>query len=347
MRRKVLVGLAIILAVIAGAAIFAWQMMNGPMYRPGDVRARKDWGNPPAANAPRWQVEPGIELHHFEEGEGTPILIVHGGPGFPPAQPWRAGAQLAANYRLVYYHQRGCGLSSRPLQSFSGSNMYAHMRALHETLGLPAQVADIERIRRILGVERLILMGHSFGADLAALYAAEFPERVRALVYVAPADLAVLPKQDGDLFDLVRRKLPPEMAQEYQAYLAEYFDFRRAFQRSEAESSDFFGRFAKYYGAAAGMAPSSGYAASAGYVPLAVYCGMGRRHDYTEAYRSVPAPGLVIHGGADLQPESVSRSFAGRFRNCGFARIEGAGHFVFDDRPREFAAEVRRFVAAL
>jgi proline iminopeptidase len=350
MRRIFTIGGALAVA-LAGLAAFGWHRMTGPMYQPGDVHAGKDLAEPltPAGASPaRWLVAPGIELHHFEQGAGTPILIVHGGPGFPPARPWRAGALLAADYRLIYYHQRGCGLSSRPIRSFAGSNMYANMVMLHRTLGLPAQVADIERIRRILGVDKLILLGHSFGADLAAFYAAEFPEHVRSLIFVAPADLAVLPNPEGDLFDLVRRRLPAGLLPEYQSYLAEYFNFGHAFQRSEADSGAFYGRFAKFYGAATGgPPPETGDVAEAGYVPLAVYCSMGKHHDYSAALRAIRIPSLAIHGSADLQPESVSRSFAARFANCRFARIEGASHFVFEDRPREFAERVREFLGGI
>jgi proline iminopeptidase len=349
--------LKIVLYGIAGLALgaamgaYAWYATMGPLYRPGDVRRGKDLAEPlvPAvAEGSLWRVAPDVELYHFEEGAGTPILVVHGGPGFPPTQPWRAGAFLAARYRLLYYHQRGCGLSSRPVKAFSGSNQYANMRALHQKLGLPAQVADIERVRRLLGVDRLILLGHSFGADIAALYAAEFPEHVRALVTVAPADMAVLPKKGGDLFELVRARLPEGMRPEYAGYLAEYFDFNRAFRRSEPESSAFYGRFARFYGAAAGGAiPPSSDAAQAGYQPLAIYLSMGKHHDYSKAYGGVRAPVLVIHGASDMQPEQASRDFAARFPNARFARIEGAAHFVFDDRPEEFAREVDGFLGSL
>ncbi len=56
------------------------------------------------------------------------------------------------------------------------------MQTLEQTLGISAQVADIERIRRILGEEKLIMVGHSFGGFLASLYAAEFPEHVARMV---------------------------------------------------------------------------------------------------------------------------------------------------------------------
>jgi proline iminopeptidase len=351
MHKLIWIGGAALLVAVAALAAWMWHAMMGPMYQPGDVRAGKDVAGPLApagASGARWRVAPGIELHHFEEGAGTPILVIHGGPGFPPAGPWRAGAALGRDYRLIYYHQRGCGLSSRPIKRFSGSNMYANMKELNRTLGLGAQVADIERIRRILGVEKLVLMGHSFGALLAALYAAEFPEHVRASIYVAPADLTVLPNKESDLFELVRRRMPAEMKPEFESYMTEYFDFRRAFQRSEEESGAFYGRFAKFYGAAAGAAlPHSGDVSAAGYQPLAVYCSMGKHHDYSAALRAVTTPVLTIHGSLDMQPESVSRGFAARFPNCRYTRIDGASHFVFEDRPEEFAGQVREFLKGI
>lgn len=343
------IGAGVLVAVLAVVAGMAWYWMMGPMYRPGDVRAGHNVTEsltPPAQVGIRWVVAPGIELHHFEQGSGPAILTVHGGPGFPPLEPWTAGHVLAERYRMIYYHQRGCGLSTRPIASFADSNQYANMQRLNRTLGFPAQIADIERIRRILGQDRLVLMGHSFGAITAALYAAEFPEHVQALVFVAPANLAVLPTKGDDLFAMVRRRMPASMRDEYERYLVEYFDFRAAFRRTEAQSSEFYGRLGKYFAAGTAI-PAGSDAASAGYVPLAAYIGMGKHHDWSGAFRGVTAPVLVIHGGSDLQSEATSRGFAELFPHSRFVAIAGAGHFVFNDRPEEFAAAMRGFLDPL
>lgn len=85
---------------------------------------------------------------------------------------------LKKDYRFIYYHQRGCGHSTRPIDTFKSQNFMQNVTVLNKVLGLSAQLADIERIRRILGHERLILVGHSYGGFLASLYAAEFPEHV-------------------------------------------------------------------------------------------------------------------------------------------------------------------------
>jgi pimeloyl-ACP methyl ester carboxylesterase len=93
--------------------------------------------------------------------------------------------------------------------------------------------------------------------------------------------------------------------------------------------------------------PQTGDVSAAGYEPLAIYCGMGKHHDYSAALRAVATPGLVIHGSLDMQPESVSRGFAARFPNCRFAQIDGASHFVFEDRPEEFAGQAREFLKGI
>jgi proline iminopeptidase len=298
--------------------------LMGPIYRPGAARAALR--NPVSVAG----------LHRFEEGSGPVVLVVHGGPGFAPEKPWAGAALLKDRYRFVYYHQRGCGRSVRPLSSLTGRTDQ-RIKQVESTLGLAAQIADIERLRQDLGAERLILAGHSFGADIATLYAAEFPERVSAMLCIAPAGLHVLPKRQGDLFSTVRKQLPPAMLAEYDAYLKEYFDFSAALQRTEKESSEFYARFAKYYGAAVKLSFAAAPGMLPGYEPLGIYLSMGQHHDYTTAYRGMRAPVLVLHGAADLQPEADSRAFAALFSNVEFARVEGATHFLYDDRPEDFA----------
>jgi proline iminopeptidase len=339
------------LLVILGAVAAGYSWMKGPMYRPGDLRSGKfKAAAPPAQNGAtnRWTMEPGIELYHFEEGSGTPLLIVHGGPGFPPEKPWQGGSLLARHYRTIYYHQRGCGNSSRPISRFSTPNMYANMKLLNEQLGLRAQIADIERIRQILGQQKLVLVGHSFGALLVALYAAEYPEHVRAAIFIAPADLIRMPSgKDSDLFEQMRPRIPASERQEYEAYLREYFDFPRAFQRNEEQSAEFYGRMSKFYRLATGINQTAGNPNSTGYEPLALYCSMGQHHDYSAALRRIKAPVLVLHGANDLQPEAASRHFASYFANARFLSIPQATHFVYDDQPQQFASAVENFLSNL
>ena len=261
----------------------------------------------------------------------------------PPTSPWPGLSALTEQYAFHYYHQRGCGRSTRPIDHLPSENPYQAMRTLDRTLGLGAQIADIERIRRILDDETLILIGHSFGGFLAALYAAEFPERVEKLILIAPASVLVMPQTGGDLFEAVRKRLPEEMLGGYDAFLAEYFDFGGLFAKSEAELAALNAEFGRYYAAVAEV-PVQEQGEPGGWMVSAMYVSMGKRHDYRKALRSVQAPTLVIHGEDDLQSESASRAYADLLPNAQFVVIEDVGHFSFYEQPGIFSEVVAAFL---
>ncbi len=95
-----------------------------------------------------------------------------------------------------------------------------------------------------------MLIGHSFGALIAALYAAEFPKHVSALVLEAPADLLVMPSETGGLYAQVEARLVPLQRAEFQGYLKRYLDFGRIFDRSETELAGLHSEFGRYFAAA-------------------------------------------------------------------------------------------------
>jgi proline iminopeptidase len=354
-RRKLWIASAALLALIAIGGVAFWYLMNQPLYEPGMVRAGHNLRSPLAPPAPSdepgfWNVEKDIRLHHFAAGNGRTVLVVHGGPGQPAAEPWPGLQALTGRYRFVYYDQRGCGQSSRPIDRFSSSNDFDNMKTLDRTLGLGAQIADIERIRAILGQEQLILVGHSFGGFLASLYAAEFPQRVKALILVAPADVLVMPQRGVQFFDEIGRRLPPQMKGEYAEYLKRYLDFGGIFSKSEAELRLLNAEFGKYYFAAAGnkagsMPTLTDGSAGGGWMVQAMYVSMGRRHDYRAALGNVKAPALVIHGEDDMQPEAASRAYVDALPNAKLQVLRAAGHFSFLDQPTAFSTAVDRFLA--
>jgi proline iminopeptidase len=353
-RRKMLVGLAVaVVVLVALGAAGMWFLMQQPLYRPGMVRAKAVLDPPkePGTDAQTWLVEPGIRLHHFASGDGRSVLVVHGGPGMPFRRPMAALTPLCARFRFHYYDQRGCGQSTRPFDRFPNPSFGRNFRTLERTLGLGAQIADIERVRRLLGDERLILIGHSFGAFTAALYAAEFSERVAGLVLIAPADVLVMPQPDGGLFTQVRAALPAPRRAEYEAFLTDYMAFGRLFERSDAETAALNDRFARFYleaCAARGISmPADGPGETGGFMVQAQYLSLGRRHDYRAAFRAVGAPVLVVHGANDQQPESASRQYAEAFRNGRLTVIADAGHAPFADQPERFAAVVAPFLEDL
>lgn len=109
------------------------------------------------------------EIYVEESGDpaGTPVVFVHGGPGGGTDADQRRFFDPAA-YRIVLFDQRGCGKST-PHASLEENTTWD-------------LVADMERIRAELGIERWVVFGGSWGSTLALAYAEAHPERVRALV---------------------------------------------------------------------------------------------------------------------------------------------------------------------
>jgi len=136
-------------------------------------------GLPPGAGV--WRTPDGGRLAHgvvrAAEATGAPVVLLHGGPGIPDtAQLLEVYGPLAVLGHDVWaYEQRGAGRSSR-LADPSG-------------YGVELDVADLELVRQRIGAERMILVGHSYGAYLASAYIAEHPERVERAVLTSPGDL--------------------------------------------------------------------------------------------------------------------------------------------------------------
>ncbi|TRD21969.1 prolyl aminopeptidase [Palleronia caenipelagi] len=99
--------------------------------------------------------------------DGIPVVVFHGGPGGGCSPAMRRFFDPKV-YRIILFDQRGCG-RSRPHASVEDNTTW-HL------------IADIELIRRTLGIERWIVFGGSWGATLALLYAEACPERVAHLV---------------------------------------------------------------------------------------------------------------------------------------------------------------------
>jgi proline iminopeptidase len=104
--------------------------------------------------------------------QGKPALVVHGGPGSGCGTGTRRYFD-PARYRLILFDQRGCG-RSLPHASDPATDM-----SVNTTQHL---LADMERLRAHLGVERWLLYGGSWGSTLILAYAQRFPERVSEIV---------------------------------------------------------------------------------------------------------------------------------------------------------------------
>jgi proline iminopeptidase len=114
-------------------------------------------------------VSAGHRLYVEECGrrDGIPVVFVHGGPG-AGCEPWHRRFFNPEVYRIILFDQRGCGRSV-PHAELDGN----------DTASL---VADMEAIRELLGIERWVVFGGSWGSTLGLVYAETHPECVLGLI---------------------------------------------------------------------------------------------------------------------------------------------------------------------
>lgn len=354
MKKKIIIFTLISVILLLSIFLLFKNFIGRPLYEPGNLHDSTDSTNflipPPQPDEENvWLVESGVKIHYFTAGEGRKILMIHGGPGFPQEEPYPALNALTAYFKFYYYDQRGCGESTRPIEKFESSNFYKNMLLLDKNLGLATQISDIERIRRILGEEKIILMGHSFGAFLATLYAIEFPEHVQGMILIAPASLLVMPSDEPDLFTTVQKLLPDSLQAEYVQFMKNYLNFQDIFSKTENELAAINREFAKYYQIAAkiknpGAIIKTDIQNNGGWMVFAFYLSMGKSHDYRELVKNLGVPAMVIHGDNDLQSLNASRLYADLLPNSKFEIIRNAGHFPFYEQPESFAKITGQFL---
>ena len=131
---------------------------------------------------------------------GTPAVVLHGGPGSGCTPGVRRLFDPRA-YRIILFDQRGAGRSMPRVDVTTdlSANTTDHL------------VADIERLRRYLAIERWLVWGNSWGVTLALAYAQRHPERVRALVLASvtmtrPAEIHWLYHEAGRFFPVEWRR---------------------------------------------------------------------------------------------------------------------------------------------
>ncbi len=117
----------------------------------------------------RLKVTGGHELYFEECGNpaGKPVVIIHGGPG-GGSNPTMRRYHDASRYRIILFDQRGCGRST-PHASIDANTTWD-------------LVADLERLRDHLGINRWQLFGGSWGATLSLAYAETHPSRVTEMI---------------------------------------------------------------------------------------------------------------------------------------------------------------------
>ena len=271
----------------------------------------------------------GVSLWTATQGIGPPVVLCHGGPGlYDYLEPIAAMIDdLATVHR---YDQRGCGRSQDSLP-----------------YDIATFVADLDALRPHWGYESWTVIGHSWGASLALMYAIRHPERACRLVYMSGTGIdpawhdeyrrnreATLSRIDRERLRRLNERRETASATELarinderSALLArtEYYD---AAQISEMPRYD---RFPTNFALNAALGAEENRLEETGELRAQV--------------AAIEAPTLVLDGEADPRPRWARAQIAGLLPNSHHVTIARAGHEPWIEQPTATRNPLREFLA--
>lgn len=271
-------------------------------------------------------VHEGIDIAYVDEGQGEPLIFIHGLANYIPAWKHQV-AGLKDQYRCIAIDLPGNGLSSRGDYPYS-MTFYAEC---------------VKRFADAVGLQQYTLVGHSMGGQIAMILALRYPALVKKLVLTAPAGL-----EQFSTYDVI---LMQNMLS-----IGEYFYSDE--QHLETAINDSF--FKPHAEAKQIISELTAILRSH---PLQQWRSMSMasingmlNEQITRFLPHIIQPTLILFGDKDrmipnrflhpvLQPVDVARQGAAAIPGAEWAMIADAGHFLQVEKPGPVNEAIRDFMA--
>ncbi|MFI6596775.1 alpha/beta fold hydrolase [Nonomuraea sp. NPDC050536] len=245
----------------------------------------------------------GTRLWSVRSGQGAPVVFCHGGPGLWSTFDDVVG--LLGCVEACLWDQRGCGRSDR-VGPYSTEQC----------------VADLDDVRSFFGLDRMVLLGLSWGATLALRYALDHPDRVAGLIYVSGTGI------DPD----------KPWREEYRRNCPDVGDLPRGRESAILQwSADFVHD---------GLAHAERIATP--WLDVNWECNAQINAeplpDLRERCRGLDVPVLIVDGALDIRPRWSVDSLEEALPRVQRVTLEGAGHLPWTEDPGGFRAAVCAFM---
>ncbi len=270
----------------------------------------------------------GTSLYYKTMGNGEPIVVLHGGPGFDHRQFLPNIWDLASNFRVILFDQRGTGLSSGPVDA--------------KSITMENFIEDIEGIRRAFGIEKMNLFGHSWGGILAMHYALSHPDKLNTLIL---ASTAASFSSFGEMREAIAKRRSPEdtatleAISESDAYLAQ-----------DPQAIERFWRvYFKVYFADPSLVSgldlvfTENTIRNANAVAGLILESAGEFELHEELAR-LSVPSLILHGDSDPMPLTYAERIDASLPDSELVVLEQSGHWVFVDAMKQVNDAVMDFL---
>lgn len=267
----------------------------------------------------------GLTTHLADLGDGPPVVVLHGGLGADHHvfRPWLE--PLADEYRLLLVDLQGNGLSDDPPD--------------WDAVGLDTWVAQLDGLRRALGYDRWIVVGHSFGGIVAQAYALAHQDDLDGLVICTSGPNV---SAFAERWEIAARHATPEQLELMQSGLLRQME-------SDAEFERVWGLVAPVYWVDKGwlprMQPRARFASQAFNKAVEILGAL----DLAPDLPSLRVPTLSIGASEDWSfPPSVGpRLIADLVPGAEYAEFERSGHYPFVEENEAFLVLLRGWLGRL
>jgi len=308
-----------------------------------------DTRNAPAAvsRAAYWDLRTGSRIAYVhlmpvkEEGH-PPVIFLHGGPGVPDMAGDSAyfGQLTQDGYDVYVYDQVGSGRSSRlddPIQ-----------------YNIERDVDDLEAIRERIGAERIVLIGHSYGAGLAAQYMASYGSHVDKAVFISPGSLDPSDKSGGNITNRLKpgqlSKLYPLVLHPRSLMAYGLLQINPKAARAYAGDEEMDARFDRVFAATQPALHAENKQIQQPIYGLGFYANQTPQTrkvspppDPRSALKSLQVPALIIKASDDYL--SWSSDYRQSLTESTLIYFRNAGHNVYHDEPERVLAAIRSFLS--
>jgi len=259
-------------------------------------------------------------------GHRTPLLVLHGGPGGSSYYLKPLGA-LGDDRPVIFYDQLGCGHSDKPMDSTLWT--------------MDRFVQEVAAVRQALGLERVHILGHSFGTLILADYMKTKPIGVRSVIFASPVldipgymqDVAGLLKEFPDSTQRVITDAEKNGTTNSPAYQNAMMDFyHQHLARKLPWSADVDSTITQ-------LNPGP-YVYMQGPSEFTI-TGTLKSYNQTASLKDITVPTLFLSGQYDEVVPSRSEEFQKMTPGSKVAIIPDAAHFMMQDNPEAFLKVVR------
>jgi proline iminopeptidase len=272
----------------------------------------------------------GTEINVRIIGRGSPVLVVHGGPGLNHSYFLPHFHKLAIKHQLIFIDQRACGKSSGTLDSAQ--------------MTLDWLVKDMEAIRKELKLGKVSVLAHSWGGLLGMLYASRYPESIRSLIL----SNSVSPKV-GEYDQQTNQIVNKRYSKQDSALRAQTLK-SNAFREGDLEAYSLLFKvsfkqsfFTKSYIDSLNLALPTDFVQKR--KTLFFMAKELSDYDFYPDLKKINCRTLIIHGDFDAIPIELAQNINKSIRKSTLAVIKNAGHFPFIEQRSTFFNTVENFLA--